>query len=180
MEGDGSGDTGGDGEPENGDGWNDENSSTLWGWLDGVVSGLKSIWETLTNLPQIMLDGIKSIFIPDTEEINNKFNSFLQELKMKFSFDTDFFEGLFQGESVVNDVYEEYEIPNVGTFNFKFFDSNFFVDGVTYFRPFIRGFLVLLLAIYNVKQFLSFIRQDAGVATGKSANMETRINKGGD
>lgn len=94
---------------------------------------------------------------------------------MKFSFDTEFFEGLFQGESVVSDVYEEYEIPNVGTFNFKFFDTKFFVDGVTYFRPFIRGFLVLMLALYNVKQLLSFIRQDAGIATGKSADMETHV-----
>lgn len=128
-------------------------------------------------MPDTILNGIRSIFIPDTDEIQNKFDSFLNELKMKFSFDTDFFENLFSGEAPVTDVITDITIPNVGTFKLKLFDTKYFIDGVTYFRPFIRGFLILLLALYNVKQILSFIRQDAGIATGKAVDMSN--GKGG-
>lgn len=90
---------------------------------------------------------------------------------MKFNFDTAFFENLFHGESVVQDVYADYDIYGVGSFHLKMFDAKFLVDGVEYFRPFIRGFLVLLMALYNIKQILGFIRQDAGVVTGKAVSM---------
>ena len=96
---------------------------------------------------------------------------------MKFSFDTDFFENLISSEQPVTDVYMDYTIPGVGDFNLKVFDTNFFVQGVTYFRPFIRGFIVLLIAFFNIKMLMSFIRQDAGVITGKGVDMAT--GKGG-
>lgn len=91
---------------------------------------------------------------------------------MKFGFDTEFFEALFDGEMSVQDVYTDYEISGVGTFTLKVLDTKFFVEGVTYFRPFIRGFLVLLMALYNIHHVLSFIRQDAGVVAGKADDLE--------
>lgn len=114
-----------------------------------------------------MLDGIKSIFIPDAEGIKASFDSFVADLKAKFGFNTDFFNDIAVGESPVHDEYVNYNIPGVGAFRLKVFDSSFLRQGVEYFRPLIRGFLVLLMALYNVKQVLSFIRQDAGVVTGK-------------
>ena len=170
----------------------------MWGWLDGVVGGLKTVWETLTNLPQLIwnaikggfdslanwlhdiwdgikelptliLDGIKDIFIPDTLVLENRFNEFLDTLKFQFNFDTDFFTSVFDDEKPVTDITTDYFISGVGNFNLKMFDSKFFIDGVEYFRPFIRGFLVLLMAFYNVRMMLSFIRQDAGVVAGKVA-----------
>lgn len=105
--------------------------------------------------------------MPDSEYINGKFQTFLQEMKMKFNFDTEFFEGLFESESPVGDVEMDYNVPGVGNMKFTVFDSKFFIDGVTFFRPFIRGFIVLLMGLYNVRMVLSFIRQDAGVVAGK-------------
>lgn len=162
-----------------------------------MLGGLKSVWEAITNLPQLIADklsqfftdikeaiqglptlilnGIRDIFIPDTEYIENAFNSFLQELKMKFSFDTEFFENVLSTDGhPVTDVNQDYEIPGVGTLNLKFFDTKYLVDGVTYFRPFIRGFLVLLMAFYNIKMIIGFFRQDAGIVTGKAVDMEMR------
>lgn len=121
-------------------------------------------------LPSAVLNGIRDIFIPDTVEIENSFNAFLDTLKMKFNFNTDFFQNVLTDGAPVEDVNKDYHIHGVGTMNLKFFDSSFLYDGVEYFRPFIRGFLVLLMAFYNVKQVLSFIRQDAGVVTGKMAS----------
>lgn len=125
-------------------------------------------------IAQKVVDGIKSIFIPDTEDINDKFMSFLDELKMKFQFDTEFFEGVFRDEQPVTDIDGTVNIPGVGDLDVKFFDTKYFVDGVTYFRPFVRGFIVLLLGLYNIRMLLSFIRQDAGVVAGKSVKMSTK------
>lgn len=142
-----------------------------------MLGGLKSIWETLTNLPQLIVDGIKDIFIPDVEYIQSSFNSFIAELKMKFGFDTDFFDGLFDSERPVTDIFVDYTIPSVGDFRLKVFDTKYLYDGVSYFRPFIRGFIVLLMGLYNVRMALSFIRQDAGVVAGKAVSMEMNARK---
>lgn len=132
------------------------------------------------GLPTLILDGIKAIFIPDAEYIETSFNGFLSELKMKFGIDTGFFENLFQGESAVEDVKGNYSIPGVGAFNFTFLDASWIVTGVTYFRPFIRGFLVLLMMLYHVKQLLGFFGYNAGVVGGRSEWIEyTKTNTGG-
>lgn len=195
MGGAGTGDTGGNDGTDSGSGWDDEDSDGLWGWLSSVVSGLESVWEAVTNLPQLIanslksffdgikeavlslptliLDGIKSIFIPDDGYIETAFNGFLDELKMKFNIDTGVFETLFSNESVVEDTYVDYTIPGVGAFHLKVFDSSFFVDGVTFFRPFIRGFIVLLLFLFHVKQVIGFFGYDSGVVTGRSDHIRS-------
>lgn len=92
---------------------------------------------------------------------------------MKFNVDTGFFESMFDDSEAVDDVYADYTIPGVGTFNLKMFDAEFFVDGVTYFRPFIRGFLVLLMALFHVKQLIGFFGYDAGVVTGRNDHIKS-------
>lgn len=186
----GTGDTGGTTEPDDNTGWQPDDSNTLWGWLTNIVGGLGAVIENIAKIPQSIIDGlkgffenvvnaikelpttiingIKGIFIPDTDYIDNAFNSFIDEMKMKFNFDTEFFESLFQSEKPVEDVYLDYSIPGVGDFKLKVLDTKFLVDGVTYFRPFIRGFLVLLMFLYHVRQLIGFFGYDAGVVAGRS------------
>ena len=103
--------------------------------------------------------------------------SFTEEMAMKFNFDTDFFENLFQAETPVEDIYMDYNLPGVGNFNLKLLDKSFFVQGVTYFRPFIRGFLVLLMILYHIKQLIGFFGYDAGVVAGRSDGTEKSTKK---
>ena len=195
MGGSGTGNTGGNGGTESNDGWSDESSSTLWGWLDGIVNGLKTVWEAVTNLPQLIaeklsgfftelklaimnlpnaiLNGIKAIFIPDEGYIQESFDSFLEEMKMKFNLDVSAFENLFQGEAPVSDTYTDYEIPNVGEFHLKVFDSSFLSQGVAYFRPIIRGFLVLMMLLFHVKQLIGFFGYDSGIVAGRSEHIKS-------
>lgn len=128
---------------------------------------LTDIKESILSFPDKILDKIKEIFIPDVESINESFNGFLDDLKMKFNYDTSAFESLFNASSPVEDKKENYNIYGLGSFNLTFFDSDPLKKGVEFFRPIIRGFLVLLMLFYNVKMMLSFIRQDSGVVTGK-------------
>lgn len=200
MDGDGSGDTGGNGGTQGGSGWDDEDSNGLWGWLSGIADGISAIWEAVATLPQLilelpgklvegfrdffeMLGGavmaiptaigeiLKDFFLPDTEYIDQKFTAFREEMAMRFAFDTEFFEGLFASEAPVTDTYMDYNIPGVGAFKLKVFDTKFLVDGVTYFRPFIRGFLVLMMALYHIRQLIGFFGYDAGVVAGRSEHI---------
>lgn len=125
----------------------------------------------------MIIDGIKGIFVPDTEEIETQFDAFMNEMAMKWGFDDSFFTGLFNNEAVVSDVKTDYYIPNVGTFNFTVFDSSFFVQGVAYFRPFIRGFLVLMMMLYHIRQLIGFFGYDAGVVAGRSEHIKSAREK---
>ena len=115
------------------------------------------------------------MFIPDTDYIQRSFMTFVDELKVKFGFNTDFFVQLFQNEAVVEDIYTDISIPNVGTFKLKLLDTKYLVDGVTYFRPFIRGFLAILIILYNIRQLIGFFGYDAGVVAGR--NEEIKASK---
>lgn len=92
---------------------------------------------------------------------------------MKFNIDTGAFQGLFDGSQAVEDVYVDYNISGVGAFNLKVLDTKFFVDGVTYFRPFIRGFIVLMMLLYHVKQVIGFFGYDSGVVTGRTEHIKS-------
>lgn len=139
---------------------------------DSLKGFFDSVKDAILSLPTLILDGIKAIFIPDAEYIDTAFNGFLNELKMKFGIDTGFFESLFQGESAVEDVEGNYTIPGVGAFNLTFLDASWIVQGVTYFRPFIRGFLVLLMMLYHIRQLIGFFGYNAGVVAGRSDHIE--------
>lgn len=184
---------GGDGgatDPSNPGGDDSDDTGNLWDRLFGWLAYLKTIAQGIANLPQLigdaivegldglfdwLLEGIRDLlvatFVPDVEVIRGKFEVFLDGLATKFNFNTDFLDVLTSDEKVVEDMLVDYELPGVGKLNLKVFDAKYLYDGVTAFRPYIRGFLVLMLGLYHVKMVLSFIRQDAGVATGKIVSM---------
>jgi hypothetical protein len=114
------------------------------------------------------VEGIKDVFIPDTAYIDSAYSGFVEDLKEKFSLDTTAFETLFDNEKPVEDVTADYYIPGVGNFKLKMLDVSFFKDGVNAFRPIIRGFLVLLMLLYHVKQVIGFFGYNAGVVQGRS------------
>ena len=124
-----------------------------------------AIGEVISNA---MTNLLHSIFVPDAGYIQAKYDTFLSMLRTKFGFDSSVFQSLFYGETPVEDVYVNYGIKGVGTFNLKVLDASFVVQGVNYFRPFIRGFLVLLMFLFHVKQVISFFGYDAGVVSGRS------------
>lgn len=125
----------------------------------------------MSTIAKVLLSGIediiRAIFIPDSDYTVNSLRSFVDELMVKFNFDTEFFETLFTAETPVEDIYVDYTIPGVGDFKFKVFNASVFQTGVVYFRPFIRGFLVLLMALYHIKQLIGFFGYDAGVVAGR-------------
>lgn len=102
--------------------------------------------------------------------IENTFNSLVTDLQMKFGIGGagDALTGLFDGERPVEDIEGNYTLANGHSYNLKFLDTKFLVDGIEYFRPFIRGFLVLLMLLYHVRQLIGFFGHDSGVVAGKT------------
>lgn len=121
---------------------------------------------------------LQDIFVPDTNYIDSAFKGFVEEMRIKFNFDTAFFENLFSSEAPVTDSYMDYNIPGVGNFKLKVFDTKFFVDGVTYFRPFIRGFLVLMMMLYHIRQLVGFFGYNAGVVPGRQEAIKSARDGG--
>ena len=98
------------------------------------------LWDSILELPNVIAEGIKDIFVPDSGYIDEAYSAFVEELKFKFNLDTTVFESLFDNETPVQDQYVEYSIFGLGNVKFKALDTEFLRDGVSYFRPFIRGF----------------------------------------
>ena len=134
--------------------------STLWGWL-------KDIFDFIITIPQAILDGIKEIFIPDVEEIESIFHNSVNSIKSKFGFQEFHLDSLFGSSSTPENIESNYTISGVGSFNLTFFNTEYLIKGVNYFRPFIRGFMVLLIVFYNVKNYLSFIGHDISINNSK-------------
>lgn len=214
--------------------WDDEHSSTLWGWLSGIFDGLASIWEGIASLPSaighyitsgfttlwgwlsdlvgaigngfttlwgwlgdlvnniislpskiydLIIEGIKSIFVPDTEEIKRKFEGMTERVEFSLGIVDDGFDDMKDSweEKPLDNIEENYNIPGVGNMKLKFFDTEYLKQGIERFRPVIRGFLVLLMFFYNYYQVLSFINQDPGIhASAHTTAIEHLKGKGGD
>ena len=73
MEGDGSGNTGGNGSGDTGNDGDNEDTDGLWNWLSSIADSISSIWETLLNLPGLIVDAFTGLFEWLLEELNKLF-----------------------------------------------------------------------------------------------------------
>lgn len=154
----------------------------VWGFFENSFSTLTSVFKNtydfVITIPEKIFDGIKSIFVPREEDVNNSIE------RLKTSFSDTFGIGDFDLSGVMGVSTEisnkSTEITILGyTFNFSFFDVTYIKRAVNDFRPYIRGFILLMLALYNINQFFSFIT--AGhLSLGNYINInDSKNNSGG-
>lgn len=86
----------------------------------------------------------------------------------------DSFQGIFDYEKPVDDISGTYNLYGIGNFNLKFLDTTYLKDGIAYFRPVIRGFLVLLMLLYHVRQLIGFFGYNSGAAVEKELDRRTK------
>ena len=79
-------------------------------------------------------------------------------------------DNLFDKSAKPTDVTADYTIHGVGTMTLPFANYKFLADGVNFFRPYIRGLLVLLLFLFNVRQLMSLFGLSTGEIVGYSAS----------
>ena len=97
-------------------------------------------------------------------EIESKLDATVDNIASQLGVQFNTLDRLFEREVAPEDVSANYTIAGVGTLNLKFFDSDYLIQGVAMMRPYIRGFLVLLLILFVWRQILSFIGQDPSIA----------------
>lgn len=140
---------------------------------------MSDIFDSIVELPGNVINGIKNIFIPDMQEIKDAFDEMILKAKTNLGINTSDFDGFSNNwnEKPVTDISSNYNISGVGTLNLKFLDSSYLVQGVEYFRPVIKGFIVFLLFFFNYRQLLSFIGQDPGTYAHAQENAERSSKK---
>lgn len=140
----------------------------VWGFFETsfntVSSIIQNIFITVVSLPENILNGIKFIFIPDTENINNSIDTLVNNFKNAFGVNSYDISNIFGTEAEIGDQQGTIQV-GVYSFTGTVFDSSFLLQAVNTFRPAIRGFIVFLLVLYNINQFLRFIGQE-GLSLG--------------
>lgn len=133
--------------------------------MSGIADKLSSIIEGITSIPLKIVNGVKEfileIFVPDTEEIGAIFDEVKDSVGNIIGLDNFSFDSIWGGASAPSDVDGS---VNFGLFSYsgKFADFSYLAQGVEYFRPYIRGFIVFLLCIFNVRQALSMFGLSSG------------------
>lgn len=145
-----------------------------------TINGFKNIADFFLNFPNILYKNIiepivnffnnlfndfwnklikffKDLFIPKDGEIQKEINNLKDKMLKKFNIRLDGIKLLFSNDKPVSDINENYNIPGLGTFNLKFFDAQYLIKGVEYFRPVLRGFIVLLALLFNYNQLCALI-----------------------
>ena len=125
--------------------------------MSSIVNKLSDVAEKIANLPTLLIEGIvegiKSVFVPDVDYIESK----VQYLRDEFlALGVGFYDmsDIFNQEKPFTDITATIRGQEVVLVNMDIADK-----AVQEFRGIIRGFIVLLLVIYNYNQFMGFIGQ---------------------
>lgn len=141
---------------------------------------LGAIKEAILSIPQLIIDGLKEIFIPDTEELSDIMEAMLENLGSQLGADFTLLNNLFNLEIAPEDVSVDYDIPGLGTMRIPILDTQYLISGVAHFRPYIRGFTVFLLVCFNWFHVLSLIGQDPRIAQESyNGYVEDKMKKSG-
>ena len=120
-------------------------------FIKGILNNIIEFWKGLANL---ITNAVKRVFIPDDGVIE----SIMDRLKANFngllvSYDL---KGLVTSSKMFSDI-----TITMNKKTMTVIDSSVIDTAIKHFRPIIRGFMVLLLILFNVNQFLAFIGQPA-------------------
>lgn len=166
--------------PDDGTGdTDDEYTGFLSGFFNDVAGWFGSLINSIKELPSRIVsalgDLLRDIFIPDPDYFEERIELFVDELQRKFSFDTSAFENLFLKTSTPGDIDMDYDVPGVGTIHATVFDSDLLVKGVDMMRGYIRGFLMLMIFLYHIRQLIGFFGYDSGVVAGRTDAVTSNI-----
>jgi hypothetical protein len=93
----------------------------------------------------------------------------LTKLKAKIGINQYDLDNLFSSSSSPANITGTYN-GGLWMYNGAFVNMAWLVQGVEYFRPYIRGFLVLLMFFYNIRQALSMFGLSSGEIASAAAS----------
>ena len=166
--------------PDSGDDdeWEEEDDSVI-GFIKKIVNSILSLPKAIADL---ILNGIKAIFIPDMDEMAVEFESFVNRLSPNTYADADTLGGIGGASSKepVNAI-ANISLGNsvISGLNFRttLVDYGWLKTGVEYFRPVINGLLAWLLGMFYYRELLSFIGQAPNMAQARATAGEHKAEQ---
>lgn len=163
--------------------------SALADWFDKIIDHIKNIpsllsdlWDTVKGIPDLIISGLKSLILPDKEYFSNKKLQIENSFSSLLGFDVSSVSEMFNSSNVVStDLSAEevnYNIHGIGAVKVKGFDNSFLIGGINKFKPFIRGFVVLMLVFFNFNNLLNLIGQSSLTSAAGMASQSSN-SKGG-
>lgn len=148
----------------------------LWDWIVtlDLAGALQGILDAVLNFPKLTWDGLtaalSSLFVPNSDHLQQLTSGLKDQVTDKFGIDFDL--------TVL--VPHEKEIQGQqATFNFggyaftaTVFDPSALVRGIEEFRPYIRGFVAIMLIFFVINQVYSLL--------GSAGVFGRRVAAGGD
>lgn len=147
--------------------------SAISGFFDNIRDWFSATWDNIAALPRDIFDFIKGLFIPDDYDLQAQVIRLSNVFLDKFGF------GLIPSEQTrgVADVIDSSRLRDAFGEAQEIDDSDFLIGDYLGFdlsgasavnsswlkhaalsmRPYIRGFIMLLLFLYNINQTLSFV-----------------------
>lgn len=134
----------------------------VWNFFEGAFSSLGSvvsnIWDSVKGIPGSILDGLKWLFVPSEDKINKSIQTLSNTFKSTFGVDSYDISNIFGTETEIADLQATISVGGY-EFTLTVFNVKYLVRAISTFRPVIRGFIIFLLILYNINQFLALIRQ---------------------
>lgn len=124
--------------------------SSITDWLDSIVTSIKNL---PLKIAEAFLDMLKTLFIPDSEYINEKVE-YIKNQFIKLGVANYDMSALFNKETPLSDI-----TCNIMGHEVVIVRMSLVEKGILKFRAIIRGFIILLMVIYNYNQFMGLIGQ---------------------
>lgn len=134
----------------------------IWNFFENAFSTVtgvvQNIFNSVIQIPNKILDGLKWLFVPSEDKINKSIQTLSNTFKSTFGVDSYDISNIFGTETEIAD---QQATISVGGYEFTLtvFNVKYLVRAISTFRPVIRGFIIFLLILYNINQFLALIRQ---------------------
>lgn len=134
----------------------------VWNFFENAFSTVtgvvQNIFNSVVQIPDNILNGLKWLFVPSEDKINKSIQTLSNTFKSTFGVDSYDISSLFGTETEIAD---QQATISVGGYEFTLtvFNVKYLVRAISTFRPVIRGFIIFLLILYNINQFLALIRQ---------------------
>lgn len=120
-----------------------------------VKDKVLAVRKSISSLPDLIFDGIKSIFVPEEDYINEKVDYLKQQIN-KLGVSTYDMSAIMGTEKQLDDI----EVTMYGT-KVTIVDMTVVNTAIDKFRAVIRGLMWLFLVIYNYNQFMGLIGQQS-------------------
>jgi hypothetical protein len=131
---------------------------SILNFVKSIPDILRSILDFLKSIPTLIINGIKSIFVPSDGFIEDAIDEIKTSFNEKFGGGNWMVSDAFGAEKAMDN---QNVTMNFGGYEFTFtiIDWSYAKNAIDDFRPYIRGFLALLLCLYSTNQFLGLIGQ---------------------